>query len=256
METLGPVWRLFVLLAGLVLLALPSGVNRAVFRVAARTPSHPVTRTPLPEQAEDPLQKMRLLCKLEDQKLRLEEARLRMHDFRTLLVPQLEQHENSWMLGVITGARFGPGGDLYLVKFADTRGVAEGSGALKGMVAFGTVTEVSGDSAWILPLDVPPSRVPVLLSRSRAEGLLEATRQGLFLRYVRAIDVEPPLVAEGDILLTSGRAGMFPRGIMIGSVRGGIGIAEDGLHYEAEVAAEFRYLAGDVVVVVAKEAEK
>lgn len=250
MRQFGPVWRLLVLLVGLALLALPAGLKRGIFRVAAAAAPR-ITSVPS-EPAADAL--LRQLAASEEANRALSDALRMFKEFGGLL-PHISQPGVAWRPAVISAARFGPGGDLYLVRLADAGGVRKGSGVVRGYAAFGVISELSGAAGWVLPLDVPPARVPIIVSRSRAEGLAEATPEGVFVRYVRAASGVSAM-EEGDVVVTSGRAGMFPRGVFVGRLKGAGGVSEDGLHLEAEMDAEFRYLAGDVVMVPVMEGSR
>lgn len=98
----------------------------------------------------------------------------------------------------------------------------EKAGVAKDMVAIvadgvvGRVIDVSSKTAKILLITDPNSAVDVLVQRSRAQGILEGTvEEFCILKYVpKAEDIQI-----GDKVLTSGLGGIFPKGLMIGTVR-------------------------------------
>lgn len=58
------------------------------------------------------------------------------------------------------------------------------------------------------------SRFPAILQRTRAKGLIYGTSDGLELRRIHLrVDVK-----EGDRVVTSGLSGLFPKGILVGTV--------------------------------------
>jgi rod shape-determining protein MreC len=83
----------------------------------------------------------------------------------------------------------------------------------RGLV--GKVTKVHLESAFVRPLLVEKCSVSVKLGESRTDGLLEwASDLGLHVKFL-------PFRAEarpGDEIVTSGMGGVFPSGILVGSV--------------------------------------
>lgn len=79
----------------------------------------------------------------------------------------------------------------------------------------GSVMETSDHSSIVRLIVDRSSRVPVLVSRSRARAILEGENSGTCqLKYLdRTEDVQ-----QGDIVVTSGLAGIYPRGIEVGTV--------------------------------------
>ena len=80
----------------------------------------------------------------------------------------------------------------------------------------GKIIWVSPNYAKVLLIIDPNSGVDVINQRSRARGIAEgAGKSGLRLKYVQYNHD----VAIGDQVITSGAAGVFPRGVLVGSVR-------------------------------------
>ncbi len=98
----------------------------------------------------------------------------------------------------------------------------EKAGVRKDMVAIGAdglvgrVIDVTPQTAKILIITDPNSAVDVLIQRSRAHGILEGNVEDYcMIKYVpKAEDIQI-----GDKVLTSGIGGIFPKGLMIGTVR-------------------------------------
>lgn len=91
------------------------------------------------------------------------------------------------------------------------------------------------------------SAVPVRIQRTRAQGLMEGLSGGIcHLKYVsRSEDVE-----SGDVVITSGLGGIFPRGLVVGTVIS-VEKKEFGVLQEVRVApaVDFRRLPEEVFVV-------
>ncbi len=83
-------------------------------------------------------------------------------------------------------------------------------------ILVGQVVEVAWRYAKVLPITAPVSAVDVLVLRSRERGLLRGRGWGkaCLLDYVPAgADIR-----EGDLLITSGMDGLFPKGLRVGRV--------------------------------------
>ena len=79
----------------------------------------------------------------------------------------------------------------------------------------GRVIEVSWSVSKVLLLVDYNSNIDTLIQRSRAHGILQGSgEKGCRLRYVRRTDD----VVVGDVVVTSGLAGIFPKGLMLGTV--------------------------------------
>jgi rod shape-determining protein MreC len=111
---------------------------------------------------------------------------------------------------------------------------------------------VTADSAYskVLLLTDPSSGVAGLLQHSRAQGIVFGTEgPGLEMRFVpRFSDV-----SHGDRVVTSGLAGIFPRGIGVGRVTS-IRQAADGTQ-TIELAPELDYGSLEEVLIVLETAE-
>ena len=112
----------------------------------------------------------------------------------------------------------------------------------------GRVSEVSAFYADVQLITDGRSAVPVRVQRTRAQGVLEGLGQGLcHLKYVsRAEDVQT-----GDVVITSGLGGIFPHGLVVGTVvsvdKKDFGVLQD---VEVRPAADFARLPEEVLVVV------
>jgi len=95
----------------------------------------------------------------------------------------------------------------------------------------GRVMEVGPASARVLLISDPRSAVGALVQRSRDIGVVQGLGGGhLSMRYLcRSAEVQ-----EGDLVVTSGLGGVFPRGLPVGTI---VRVTKDesGLFQEAEV---------------------
>ena len=109
--------------------------------------------------------------------------------------------------------------DPWMRTIVVNRGSKEGSKRDLPVVTpdglVGSVIETSDHSSIVRLIVDRSSRVPVLVSRSRARAILEGESSGTCqLKYLdRTEDVK-----QGDIVITSGLAGVYPRGIEVGTI--------------------------------------
>lgn len=112
----------------------------------------------------------------------------------------------------------------------------------------GRVLEVAPFHADVQLITDGRSAVPVRVQRTRAQGVLEGLSSGIcHLKYVaRAEDVEP-----GDVVITSGLGGIFPKGMVVGTVVG-VEKKEFGVLQDVRVApaVDFRRLPEEIYVVL------
>jgi rod shape-determining protein MreC len=104
----------------------------------------------------------------------------------------------------------------YLILDCGTRaGVRARDIALAPEGVVGQVYAASPTTARVLPLTDPGSGVAALVQRSRERGILKGRGAGRCeLRY---LDPDSD-IARGDLVLTSGLGGIFPKGLIIGTV--------------------------------------
>jgi len=85
--------------------------------------------------------------------------------------------------------------------------------AAEGLV--GRISQVSANSAKVMPITSPSSSVSALIQRSRATGIVVGyPGHDLLMRYILQGDTVTP----GDMVLTSGLGGNFPKRLVIGQV--------------------------------------
>ncbi len=125
-------------------------------------------------------------------------------------------------------------------------GIIAGMGVIAPDGVVGRVVASSAHAARVLLLEDPSTGIEALVQRSRARGIVEGgSSAGCRLKYVRRRED----LQVGDRIVTSGRDGVFPRGLPIGTVTALV--EEDrGLFIGAEIApaADFSHLEEVLVV--------
>ncbi len=103
-----------------------------------------------------------------------------------------------------------------LLPIGRTQGVAKGQVAVDGQGLVGRVTELGARSARVLLVTDLNSRIPVTLENSAGRAILAGTN-GPRPRLTHWLEDAPP--AEGERVVTSAEAGVFPAGLPLGTVR-------------------------------------
>lgn len=120
----------------------------------------------------------------------------------------------------------------FVVDAGTDQGVREDDPVLSAQGLVGRVWGVSQGTARVLSILDPVSGVSGISVRSRVKGLARGTGRNLMrFEYVEAgADLEP-----GDLIVTSGLGGLFPKNIPLGTVVKKR-ISDDGLTLEIEMA--------------------
>ncbi len=96
----------------------------------------------------------------------------------------------------------------------------------------GRIIETSWHASRVLLLIDENSNIDALIQRSRAQGILQgAGAAGGNLKYISRTEE----VLTGDVVLSSGLAGVFPKGLLLGTVTG-VSRKEGGLFQKIDVA--------------------
>lgn len=130
-------------------------------------------------------------------------------------------------------------------------GVREEMGVIAPGGVVGRVVKTTASSALVLLVTDPSNAIAAVIQRTRDEGIVEGTAQGLArIKYV-------PLLARvqpGDRVVTSGLTGVFPKGLAIGAITG-IEKAEGDLFQSATITPEVDFSRLEEVLVLTSAAE-
>jgi rod shape-determining protein MreC len=108
----------------------------------------------------------------------------------------------------------GPFANARLIDVGANGGVKIGNPAMSEHGVVGRVVGVSGNASRLLLLTDPESRTPVLIDRSNARAVLTGDGgSNPRLDYIRG---GKDVVKNGDLVLTSGDGGLYPRGLPVG----------------------------------------
>ncbi|UCF30855.1 MAG: rod shape-determining protein MreC [bacterium] len=117
--------------------------------------------------------------------------------------------------GRVIGESPDPWSRTVFINRGSADGIRTGMPAVTPEGLAGRVIEVTDRSALVRLIVDRSSQVPVMVNRSRSRAILEGEGSGTCrLKYLsRTEDIK-----EGDVVITSGLAGVFPRGIEVGRV--------------------------------------
>jgi rod shape-determining protein MreC len=119
-----------------------------------------------------------------------------------------------------------------LINKGTADGLRVGLPVLSEQGVVGRIIETAWHASQVLLLIDENSNIDALIQRSRAQGILQgAGPSGCTLKYISRMEE----VQAGDLVLSSGLAGVFPKGLLIGVVTGASRKGE-GLFQKIDVA--------------------
>lgn len=154
---------------------------------------------------------------------RLEEYRLENERLKRLLAfaeAQQSQGQAARVIGADATSWF----STVTIDKGSEQGLTEGMAVINDQGLVGRIVRCAARSSRVLLVTDASSAVATLVERTRTRGVARGTGEGLTLDYVALPeDVEP-----GDVIVTSGLGGVFPKGLPVGTVmavtRGGFGM--------------------------------
>jgi len=119
-----------------------------------------------------------------------------------------------------------------LINKGTSEGLRVGLAVLTDQGVVGRIIETSWHASRVLLMIDENSNIDSLIQRSRAQGILQgAGAAGCNLKYISRTEE----VLSGDVVLSSGLAGVFPKGLLLGVVTG-VSRREGGLFQKIDVA--------------------
>ena len=200
-----------------------------------------VSRSPL-EELRQQNQRLRMrVAELEES--RLENERLRSlvelaqaQDLESVAARVIGRPNNSWE-GVI------------VIDRGSSDGIAAGMPVIGSGGLLGQTVSVAANSARVRLITDQRSGVAAMIQRGRAEGVVRGSIDGnLSFDFV---STEATLTA-GDVVITSGMGGVYPKGIVIGEVTE-VRQMENSLFQEIDLAAAARLTGLEEVLVIVAE---
>lgn len=185
------------------------------------------------------------LAQLQNENIRLQEAALANQRLQELLDLKKEAAYHLLAAGVI-GRDPSNWYRTLMINKGSRDGVAVEMGVITPAGVVGRVIKAEPAVSQVLLITDRNSAVAALVQRTRDEGLVEGTEKGLArIKYLSLLaDVK-----EGDLVLTSGLTGSFPKGLPIGTL-GLVTKKELDLFKEAEVTPNVDFSTIEEVLVV------
>ena len=144
----------------------------------------------------------------------LEEAELTAKRLQALLDIQSTYNLQSVAASVIAGAEDSWSATITIDKGA-TSGITVGMPVVNSMGAVGQVIACGATTSTVRLLTDENSSISAMVQSSRAQGMLEGSVDStLHLAYIRTDQT----ISVGDIVVTSGLGGVFPKGLPMGKV--------------------------------------
>ncbi|MHB8772849.1 MAG: rod shape-determining protein MreC [Syntrophales bacterium] len=137
-----------------------------------------------------------------------------------------------------------------LINKGTSEGLRVGLAVLSAQGVVGRIIETSWHASRVLLMIDENSNIDALIQRSRAQGILQgAGTAGGNLKYISRTEEVLP----GDVVLSSGLAGVFPKGLLLGAVTG-VSRKEGGLFQKIDVAPAVDFGKLEEVMAVITEA--
>ena len=102
-----------------------------------------------------------------------------------------------------------------ILNKGESDGIKPDMGVVTPAGVVGRVVKTTAASSVVLLVTDPSNAIAGLIQRTRDEGVVEGTQQGLAqMKYIPLLST----VRDGDRVVTSGLVGDFPRGLVIGTI--------------------------------------
>lgn len=167
----------------------------------------------------------------------------------TKLLNFSENHQYNYCGAHVVAWNPGPWIKTITIDRGSSDGVGKDMPVVSDVGVVGRVIEVSPNYSKVLLLTDFNSSIDALVQRSRARGIVTGhSEKKCTLNYVRQNDE----VAKGDIVVTSGLGGVFPKGIPLGTVSR-IKSAGHDIFLEVDITPEVRLNRLEEVLVILTE---
>jgi len=141
-------------------------------------------------------------ARLENERLKVLLRIARSADLESVGAHVIGRPTNSWD-GIIT------------IDRGSDDGLASGMPVVGPLGLLGQTVEVSGSSSKVRLITDQRSGVAAMIQRSRVEGVVRGSIDGRLTLDFVSVDTT---VTAGDVVITSGMGGVFPKGLVIGEV--------------------------------------
>jgi rod shape-determining protein MreC len=154
---------------------------------------------------------------LRAENLQLKENEIEIRTLRGLVNYAQSQSESKYLTATKIGSDTAPFLTYVIFDKGSDDGVTRGMPVVTGEGLVGRVVEVSATACKVLLITDPNSAVATRLQKSREEGMVVGqVGGGLEMQFI----TQKAKIETGEVVLTSGLAGVYPAGIVVGYVTG------------------------------------
>lgn len=188
---------------------------------------------------------------LKSQLILYQEGFLEAQRLQNLL--SLKQDNNfSFIMARVIGREQVALSNTILINKGTAHGLQNGMPVMVSTGLVGRLTGVSWHSAKVLLLSDESSNIDAIVQRNRTQGIIHgAGSRGYLLKYIAKIQD----VKEGDVIISSGIGGVFPKGLLIGQVSY-INRVDGGLFLKIYVTPSVDFSKLEEVAVLSSSGEK
>lgn len=133
-----------------------------------------------------------------------------------------------------------------LIDIGSSSGVKEGQIVITELGLVGKIFEVSKNISRVMLITDPNLNISGIIQRSRETGIISGSLLGKCVMRYLTVDSD---IKTGDLVLTLGLSGKYPKGIIIGEIIGGHRDGS-GVAYSAIIRPKVRLSAVEEVLVV------
>jgi rod shape-determining protein MreC len=105
--------------------------------------------------------------------------------------------------------------NMILINRGEAEGLHAGLPVVSGQGVIGRILETSWNISRVLLIIDENSNIDALVQESRVQGVLQGASSGCILKYISKTSE----VKAGDIVISSGLGGLFPKGLPLGIVK-------------------------------------
>ena len=164
-----------------------------------------------------------------------------------------ERFSGDTVVADVVGYDLASWADSVMVNKGKEDGVRKDSIVLYGMYAVGHVTALFLDYSRVMLISSNDSAVAAIIQRNRARGILYGGENGMCRLDFLEKDVR---VEVGDTILTSGTDGIFPKGLILGTVVSVQNVREHGLFKAVSVKPMVRLSRLENVIIPVRDSER
>jgi rod shape-determining protein MreC len=186
--------------------------------------------------------------KLREEKFRLWEEELQNERLKNLLGLKKSYSYKTLSANVIGGSPSILRSQVIIIDRGREDGVSEGMPVATYEGVVGRVFLVGAKSSEVILITDEISAVDAYIHRTRARGIVKGTGSGCVMEYIE----KKADVSVGDKVISSGKDGFFPSGIVIGTV---VGVESSGGFTRARVSPDMDLNSLEEVMVILKAPE-